>query len=365
VKGNLYLSDISVATNTLYALIPKCEIRISFHNLSISVLKVGRQLVGSLTVAAFFIAFFTSCIKDENAVKPHEIGNVTTRTIQMSPDYTYQIFYNLEKDSVISQNERFEWDIAFQTNPTEGGGIQVNQSKFMSAWVSDEATLTQSSDTFGLHKRMTVDCTNVIDTPAIGRLLEQKANIIFVDLGYDRFGELLGVRKMQIEKISDKILKINHSDIKGKNIQSATITLDENYNAVFFSFNKNKTIKVEPPKKDWDLVFTQYVHKFYNPYQPYLVTGVLLNNYNTIAAKDSTLAFQNIDHALAQNFKMFNKTDIIGYDWKSYINNFYSIRSHVNYIIRDSKGYFYKLHFIDFYDSRGNKGSPKFEFQKL
>jgi hypothetical protein len=364
VKGVIYLSEVNVETHTLPASIPKCEIKTTFHNLSISVLKVGRQLVGSLTVAAFFTAVFSSCIKEESAVTPHLSGDVITRGIPMSSDYIYQIFYNLEKDSIIAQNQRFEWDIAIQTGEKDGY-VHVNQAKFMSAWVSEDINLNQASDTIGLYKKLTFDCANVVDTPAIGDIHECINKVIYVDMGYDKFGDNIGIRKMQIEHISDKVLKINHSDIKGKDIQSETVTLDTDYNAAFFSFSKNKTVNVEPPKEDWDLAFTQYVHKFYNPYQPYLVTGVLLNPHNTVAAKDSSLTFDKIDRQVAQDFKMSNKTDVIGYDWKSFINNTYSIRSHVNYIIRDSKGFYYKLHFIDFYDERGNKGFPKFVFQKL
>ena len=34
-------------------------------------------------------------------------------------------------------------------------------------------------------------------------------------------------------------------------------------------------------------------------------------------------------------------------------------------VSRDAKGFYYKLRFIDFYDDHGNKGNPKFEFQKF
>jgi hypothetical protein len=35
------------------------------------------------------------------------------------------------------------------------------------------------------------------------------------------------------------------------------------------------------------------------------------------------------------------------------------------YLLKSKEGYYWKLHFVDFYDSNGDKGSPAFEYQEL
>ena len=45
--------------------------------------------------------------------------------------------------------------------------------------------------------------------------------------------------------------------------------------------------------------------------------------------------------------------------------NAYSVNPKMNYILKVADGFYYKLHFLDFYNDQGIKGYPKFEFQKL
>jgi hypothetical protein len=43
----------------------------------------------------------------------------------------------------------------------------------------------------------------------------------------------------------------------------------------------------------------------------------------------------------------------------------YTIESDRIYLLRNSEGIFWKLHFIDFYTQNGEKGAPMFELQEL
>jgi hypothetical protein len=58
---------------------------------------------------------------------------------------------------------------------------------------------------------------------------------------------------------------------------------------------------------------------------------------------------------------------MVGYNWKEYDLNAgeYTVLSNINYIIQDNNNKYYKLHFIDFYNTQGEKGYPKFEVQEL
>ncbi len=122
-------------------------------------------------------------------------------------------------------------------------------------------------------------------------------------------------------------------------------------------------------KTAYDLCFTQYSHVYYDPppLHFYQVTGALSNSYNTRVLKITDKPFNNIVIGDTLNKTFSTHKNAIGYEWKTFdLNtNVYTVDASICYIIQDSKGFYYKLHFIDFYNSSGIKGYPKFEFIKL
>lgn len=337
----------------------------SFHNLSISVLKVGRQLAGSLAVAAFLLLNLTSCLKEEKPVAPHEPGDVISRSIEMGSDYRYQVFYSLEKDSVISRNLKTDWDFSFESH-TEGSKVFVNASRFMAAWNTGKQNLDDIKDTIGFFKNRKWDASNVTDTFSIGDV-KNNQNIYLVDLGYDEKGDELGYAKIKFESVDNQKYVFQIQKLGEPTSQTYQVQKNYTRNLSYFSLKSKEQVTIEPNKNDWDILFTQYIHNFSDPYIPYLVTGVLINPYNTQVAVDSTLDFQKIDINMANNLKLRAKPDVIGYGWKEFgfNNSYYKVYAHWNYIIRDSRSVLFKMHFIDFYNDKGAKGYPKFEMQKL
>ncbi len=337
----------------------------SFHNLSISVLKVGRQLAGSLAVAAFLLPSITGCLKEEQSVKPHEPGNVITRTVELSQDYRYQVFYSLEKDSVISRNIKTDWDLSFESN-TEGSKVFVNSSRFMSASNTGQEAFEAVTDTSGFFLNRRLDASNHPDTMAIGEV-KNTNKIYLIDRGFDENGDNLGFIKVKFVSVDNEKYVIQIQKQGDTQIQTHQIMKNYSRNFSYFSVKTNAQVPIEPNKNDWDLMFTQYIHTFSDPYLPYLVTGVLLNPYNTQAAVDSTIDFKKIDITVANNMKLRAAPDVIGYGWKEFgfANSVYKIYAHWNFVVRDSKSLYYKMHFIDFYNDKGTKGYPKFELQKL
>ena len=230
----------------------------SFYHLSISVLKVGRQLVGSLTVAAFFMSkrqFFKTvisnstsktptfqklktfgklnvvhatrlnyslllisfslillqgCIREEEPVVPHTAGSVVSRSIALSSDYRSQVFYNLDKDSIVNRNLKTDWDIAFDVNDiltnqlgvtTEGGKVYLNQAKYMFAWRTNKTELEQLKDTIGFFKNRSWDASNNPDTFAIG-VAKAQNNAYWIDGGLNQFNDPLDYLRFKIVSVS-------------------------------------------------------------------------------------------------------------------------------------------------------------------
>jgi hypothetical protein len=333
----------------------------SFHNLSISVLKVGRQLVGSLAVAAFFIFTTTGCLKEEQPVLPFDRGGLTTRSINLASDYRNQIYYSLEKDSIIRQNLKMDWDLAFEAN-TEGVRVFLNSSRLMASMKTNTPNIEDLKDMAGL-KRV-FDVINRPNISAIGDVRDLK-NCFWIDRGLDDLGDPLDIVKVKFEGVTAKDYTLKVAKQNERQPTTIVVEKDPKVNLVYLSFTNNKVVKLDPPKEDWDLYFTQYLHYFNEANPNYVVTGAILNPNKTVAVADSSLEFKKIDINVAKGFKLTAQPDVIGYSWKNFANNIYTINNHWNYIIRDSKGFYYKLRFIDFYSEKGAKGVPKFEFQKL
>jgi hypothetical protein len=337
----------------------------SFHNLSISVLKVGRQLAGSLAVAAFFMGTLLGCIKEEDRVAPYPVDTSLIQSkIVLGTDYRFQAYYSLEKDSMLSRNLKFDWDIAFDASNTEGVSLYLNSAKFMFAAPVINKTFDALKDTAGFFNNRRWDASNRPDSPAIGNI-KSLDKFFIIDRGYDELGDPAGFIKIKFEAVNDKKIKFkfaNIDDTKSKQVEIARTT---NYNFVYFSFKTGAEVKVEPLKEDWDLYFTQYIHTFTNPYTPYLVTGVLINPYNTSVAVDSIVDFKKIDKTFTKSMSFKTQADAIGYNWKDFINGAYTTKSNYIYVIKNAKNDLFKLRFIDFYDAKGVKGTPRFEFQRI
>ena len=108
--------------------------------------------------------------------------------------------------------------------------------------------------------------------------------------------------------------------------------------------------------------------RFYapDPYLSYIVTGTV-NGYSGARVAQLSGDFASITLADTVANPFSTDEDIIGYDWKDYSfdTGTYEVYSNQIYIVQDTDGNFYKLHFIDYYNDIGQRGSPKFELVQL
>src|SRR5690606_3942500 len=130
---------------------------------------------------------------------------------------------------------------------------------------------------------------------------------------------------------------------------------------------QGQQVTIAPPDGQYDLVFTQYTYQFYDPYMAYIVTGAVNGFSGLRVAELTTGDFISVSLAdtLAHPFR--TAEDAVGYDWKEYsfeTSSYVIYPDHV-FIVQDNDGYFFKLHFTDFYDDAGQRGCPKFEVVAL
>ena len=307
--------------------------------------------------------FFSACEKKETPVRPYERGGTSEVSIAMGDNYNYQIYFDLEKNEIVKIVDKLDWDMAIASADQ---AIVLNTSRNMLAAKTKFSQLDLVNDTVGLKFNMDY-ATGNRDSLSIG-IVDNSKTVYVIWLGYDNSGHELGYMKAQFEWISSSTCKIIYGDLNSKQYRTGELTRDEKFNHVFYSFMRNENVSIEPSKTNYDLLFTQYLHYFLEPeITPYLVAGALINPYSTKANRMPNTQFKNISLSDTIKFPLTGQNDIIGYNWKGFSlsQNTYTIVSNLNYIIQDQKGFYYKMRFVDFYNEKGVKGTPKFEYGKI
>jgi hypothetical protein len=339
----------------------------------------------SIVFIAIFtlILFITSCIPDETPVTPHQKGDVKIGYVQMGNTYANQIYFNLEQDTVVASNLITDWDLAFASNPDSIVAFITNGGCFMSVYNTGKTKFEDvtSADTAGLD----VNLWNYdnpkgdLDSTAFGVWWESKSpsqiisksEVYIINRGVTDRGKPRDFKKFQILGYENNTYYIKFSDLNANQAAELEIPRNPLYNFIHISLNNNGTIvPIEPTTDKWDFCFTKYTELLYtNDGQAmwYSVTGPLINpNRVSVAIADTSMTFENITYDYAKNLKYSNYINAIGHDWKTFDlgQGFYIINIKKVYIIQTPVAY-YKLHFTDFYNTSGEKGYPKFEYQKL
>ena len=316
-------------------------------------------------IYVFFVLL--GCEQNEIPIKQHSSGNITSKQINMGSSYSQQIFYNLNDNTVITENEKTDWDLAFESS-SEGWNIIINSSTF--------SQLAELSD-INFNDHISVNNLNWRYDNPLGIRYEtafgdyrNKNSVYILDRGYKLNGNTRGYKKIIIDSINNTSYYIKYANLDNTSMQNLEIKKDNTYNFQYISLDNDETINIEPKKENWDLLFTQYTHLFLdNEETPaYLVTGVLTNYLNNImVATDTINTFKDIELNMIDQYNFTNEQNEIGYNWKLYnfTSQSYIVKADITYIISDIDGRYFKLHFIDFYNDNGEKGNPKFEIQKL
>ncbi len=306
----------------------------------------------------------SACDRRELPVPAHVAGDVQTHAVDLGADYRWQAFFDLGTGQMVASNLKTDWDLGFETT-ADGYHIVLNTSKAMYAFPTAATDMADVNDTLGLGmgKRWDAPSGN-LDSTAIGDWRGGQ-QVYVIDRGYNAMGQHQGYRKLQVLAMNAEAYELRFSELNGSGEKLFTVAKDSSYNLSFLSFEAGgKMVTIEPPKQNWDLCFSQYLEVL--P-EPYLVTGVLLNRYHTSAVMDSSLSFATIDYSFATGLQRSSAMNAVGYAWKYYHFNSatYHVLPQMNYLIADAQGILYKLHFIDFYNDQGGKGSPRWENQQL
>lgn len=303
---------------------------------------------------------------------PLEANNLLyTTQINLGANYCYQKYYHLDGNNVVGQNLTTDWDLAFDMHNTS---VKLNSSKNMRVISFNPTGLLDINDVIESDQWLHDDPSGV-QLPAFNNgSVNLSAGYFLVDRGYDCLDSHLGFSIFRLMDFSNSNFLFQIIDIaeNGDWIYHESINLqktDSQY--IYFSLDSQTIVDIA--NFEWDLCFTSYTEFNVGPpignndaiLPTYQVVGVLQNNHISVAV-DSVNSFNDINMDNIINYNFNNEYNSIGYDWKQYDLSLgvYVIVSPV-YIINSSPKNYYKMLFLDFYNSKGEKGTPIFQISKL
>jgi len=319
----------------------------------------------TLLIGAVLSVSLSSCLKDELPVPARQPrGEAMTVQVCMGPGYQDQLWMDLRTGTVQRTNSKLIWDLAFESAP-EGWRVYLNGSKMMTAWNLGAVDIAAVHDTVGMGAGRHIDApSGHRDSTAIGDW-RNNDDVYLIDLGFDHIGIPQGYRKFRFLSVSPSEYVFEVARLNGTQLQTVTVPKDGARSFTCYMSGAG-VVDVEPQRGQWDIVVTQYTHQFYEPFQPYLVSGAL-SAPGVRVAKLNTASFDNVTLGDTLNHPFSTARDAIGYDWKVYLfeSASYVIDATRVYIVHAADGSFYKLQFIDFYSEHGQVGCPRFDVVPL
>ena len=332
-----------------------------------------KRIISFAATLALGSILFSSCMKDEKPYTkppaPVSEGNfeIQNDKISIGEDYETQVYFSLTTGEVASSKFK-AWDIAI-ANKQDSVELWLNGGKKVLVYATglqNFAAITNIAAATGDKWRYD-DPSGIAGQSGLGLLADHIGEVLLVDDGEGTYF------KMQITEITSASYKLNVGTITDVTPGLVELERDENYNFAYYSFIDG-VVKPEPPKQDWDLLFTRYRYIYRNyPTEgsdfPYYVNGVLSNPYKTQTWSDSTKLYEFYDVLLseAETKPLYNDRDKIGFNWKSANANTaqYTVNKKRLFLIKDQNEALWKLRFVNFYDENNVRGTPQFEFQRL
>jgi hypothetical protein len=333
---------------------------------------------GPLGLTIFLGVVMVSCFEEDRPVPPYvPPENVETVFVQSSI-YTDQTYFDFSSGSMVAENKNSEWVLAFEclesgfhirVNSSDLWGIARTGSTDMDGDFSGSATYTWRSD----HSDGNPDSTAVGDWVSYQGGEPVYTGEVMLLGQYDGIGYQVR-KKMQFISVDEVSYRFLVCDPQPGNPDTVEVVKDGSFNYLHYSIENNEVRHLEPPKGEWDLLFTQYFTMLLTDDgipTPYYVRGVLLNPNRVESALDTTTHFIDVNATTALSLDFSSAQDAIGHDWKSVEVDEstnaaeYKVRPGYTYIVRDTDQNLFKFRFKSFFNPSGEKGFPTFEFQKI
>jgi|688.fasta_scaffold136630_2 hypothetical protein len=334
---------------------------------------------GATFLLTLLLFFYSSCLKKDK-VLPLLSSAGTMDSVVIGEQYQEVVYYDFEMKKIVATAKVDDWDLSFESNDS-GTHVFINGGKTWNGANGVWAYNTHQTQFSAVKSASAINEANYLfdapsglpDSTAFGTWytgslengnLQSKNEVYIIKLDPTSF------IKCRIKNCTVNDYQIECAPLSADTVTAISFVKEKDKNCIYVNWSNNALRKVamEPNKNAWDIVFTRFRHIYYDLNNfPYIVNAVLINPYQTLVAADSVTGYQQIKSYNYPGIQWVPNRNIIGFDWKSYDiqSGLYKVNPNKSYLIKTNSGYYYKLHFLDFYNKNGIKGTPTFEFDRL
>ncbi|MCX8531289.1 T9SS type A sorting domain-containing protein [Chryseobacterium luquanense] len=321
----------------------------------------------------FFASLFALSVQ-QTVLAQTDSNGYTTVNMSMGNQYQNRVFFDLSANNIVSQPAN-TWDIAFYRNSTYDFGSRVNDDKKIEVYEASNSASNWDNinianiASWGAPKYNPDNSTSLHNgafeqgSASSGWGVYQSnhhitGTVIFV-LKYLSTGEYI---KFMIEDYfggyTFKYSKWNATTSTWEATQTKTLangTDDAYFN--YFSFTTGAKVEnLEPPKANWDLMFTRY-YTFYMNIMMYQMSGVLQSPTVSVAKVQPEIQ-ATATSTLPASTAFSSNITAIGHSWKP-TSGFYN---DVVYYIKQGSEY-YRMYFIS--NEGANTGNMYFKYKNI
>jgi len=320
------------------------------------------------------IVMLTSCEPEEPLYSaPKQIQGLQTLMLDLGEDRNRDIWVNLGGVQTVATDGSL-WDLGFSCVSGRWDMIINNGND---AWL-------YRGDTGNINRTFKIPTSGWRydhpsgdpDSSAIGSWSPDGSSsygyCYILDRGSNKPAALRYI-KFKLGRVENDDYVLRYGGLNDSLTREVRISRQAGKNYAYLSFEKGDTLGAEPLRRDdWDLVFRKYKTNIIEtgtgiPYD-YVAVGCLLNpNGVQCAEVPADTPVESVTRSYAESLPLSSRLDIIGYDWKQFdrLSGKYTVNYKRIFVIRNTASQWFKLRFIDYYNDLGQRGYPKFEYERL
>jgi len=329
------------------------------------------------TFLIIIILALTSCFKEDEKLFPPPPGDATLFSFDQSI-YNYHSYFDFSSDSATAQSLNDTWHIEFATAP-DAWEIRVNSSAYYQVYKTGDTLFNGIVSVTDPLKYIFDTSNGKTDSSAFASWIDRSANPFTPTKEVFLVGQYDGIKvkpkwKIRIESVNDTSFTFTYAAFPSGIPSKVNLIKNLSVNYIQYNLATNSVVEIEPMKMEYDLLFTQYGTTLYDDLgvaTPYFVRGILLNPFKVEAALDTLLSFNEITYDLIKDLHFSAVRDVIGHEWKDVkvdVNTNtaeYFVNPKLNWLIKDTEGFIYKMRFIEYYNSEAVVGYITIQYQRL
>jgi hypothetical protein len=331
-------------------------------------------VVNKWLIPVTMLFMLASCEPEEALYPtPKQIQGIQTKVLDMGEDRNRDVWVQFSTNNAISTDGSV-WDLGFSCLPGRWD-IVINNGNDAYVFRGDTGSLSRiftipvggwkydhpggNPDSSGVGSWSPDGSSSFGYCYVLDRGMNQPADERYV--------------KFKLGRVENGGYMLSYGNLDDSAPRQVKISRLSGKNYAYFSFLRGDTVHAEPLKQDgWDVVFRKYKTNIIEtgtgiPYD-YVAVGCLLNPLNTqcVEVPDNT-PFESVNKTFAASLIMSGRLDGIGYDWKLFdrLSGKYTVNYKRIFVIRTNRDELFKLRFTDYYNDLGQRGYPKFEFERL